>query len=248
MTMNSTTGELIIFPDPGAVSQAAADHFLSLAHGHDRFSVALSGGSTPRRLFKTLAATPFREHIPWERIHIFWGDERCVPPEHPGSNYRLACEALLNHVPIPKRNIHRICGELEPEAAAQAYAAELRDFFDTAWPTFDLIWLGLGQDGHTASLFPGSDAVVEAKRPVVAVTAHYQDRPARRVTLTPPAINAARHVVFLVTGESKAETLQAVLEGPYQPRTCPAQIVQPTEGQLRWLVDAAAGTNVAHLT
>ena len=245
MRKNETSRELVILPDPEAVIQAAAKRILALSSAalrtQDRYSVALSGGSTPRRLYETLAAPPFSEQIPWERVHVFWGDERCVPPDDPGSNYRMARESLLDHVPLSADNIHRVRGELEPEAAARAYVRELRDFFDAPWPTFDLVLLGMGDDGHTASLFPGSRALGETTRPVVGVTADHQDRPARRVTLTPPAINAARQVIFLVTGAGKAETLRAVLEGPYQPLALPAQIVRPTDGQLLWLVDSTGG-------
>jgi len=171
-------------------------------------------------------------------VHVFWGDERCVPPGHPDSNYRVAREALLDRVPLPAGNVHRIRCEQKPEQAAQAYAAKLRAFFDAPWPRFDLILLGLGNDGHTASLFPGSAALHEIERPIVAVTAHYQDRPAYRVTLTPPAISAARHVLFLVTGVAKTEIMRAVLEDPKA--QFPAQRICPTDGQLTWLVDAAA--------
>jgi 6-phosphogluconolactonase len=245
--LNSTALELIVLPDLEALSQAAAERFTTLAGTCNPFSVALAGGNTPRRLYATLAAPPFRQRVPWERVHVFWGDERCVPPDHPASNYRMARETLLDHVPLPACNVHRVRGELGPEAAAQEYAGELRAFFGTRWPAFDLILLGMGNDGHTASLFPASEALQEATRPVVGVTAHYQDRPARRVTLTPPALNAARQVMFLVSGAGKAETLRAVLAGPYQPHTLPAQIVRPSDGHLLWLVDAAAAIYVEHL-
>jgi len=235
---------MIVLPDLEAVSRVAAERIVRLAQIHSPFSVALAGGGTPRGVYELLATPPFSEQIPWGRVHVFWGDERCVPPDDPGSNYRMARETLLDRVPLPTDNIHRVHGELDPETAAQAYAAELRDFFGAQWPVFDLILLGMGDDGHTASLFPGSDALREKTRPVVGVTAQYQDRPARRVTLTPPAINAARHVMFLVVGASKANALQAVLEGPYQPHRLPAQIVQPTDGHLVWLVDGMAAKKV----
>jgi len=188
--------------------------------------------------------------VPWERVHVFWGDERAVPPDHPGSNYRQAREALLDHVPLPPGNVHRMRGELEPGDAARAYADELRAFFGAPWPVFDLLLLGMGDDGHTASLFPGSTLLItgastalrETVQPVLGLTAHYQDRPARRVTLTPPAINAARNVFFLVSGASKAQALRAVLQGPRQPDLFPAQIVRPTNGRLLWLVDEDAAS------
>jgi 6-phosphogluconolactonase len=159
----------------------------------------------------------------------------------------MARESLLDHVPLPADNIHRVRGELEPEAAAQAYVRDMRDFFDARWPTFDVVLLGMGEDGHIASLFPGSRALSETTHPVVGVTADYQDRPARRVTLTPPAINSARQVIFLVTGAKKANTLRAVLEGPHQPQVLPAQIVRPTEGHVAWLMDSKGGVQVKHL-
>jgi 6-phosphogluconolactonase len=236
--------ELVVSPDLETLSREAAGRFLALAQACNPFSVALSGGSTPRRLYETLAAAPFREQVPWERVHVFWGDERAVPPDHPGSNYRMARETLLEHVPLPPRNVHRVRGELGPETAAQAYMAELRAFFGTRWPAFDLILLGMGDDGHTASLFPGSAALRETAQPVLGVMAHYQDRPARRVTLTPPAINAARNVFFLVSGAGKAQTLRAVLYGPHQPDLLPAQVVRPVGGHVLWLVDEAAASGL----
>ncbi len=240
--------ELLILPDLDAISKAAADRFLELAHTFDPFTIALSGGSTPRRLYEALSIPPFRDHIPWHQVHVFWGDERCVPQDDPGSNYRSARETMLDHVPIPESNIHRIQGELGPHAAAEAYTRELRDFFGTRWPAFDLILLGMGSDGHTASIFPGSDTLQETEKPAIGVTAQYQDRPARRVTLTPPVINAARTVIFLVTGIGKAETLHAVLKGPYRPHALPAQIVHPDDGHVLWLVDEDAGCKVGQLT
>jgi len=233
MQMNKTPSRLIILPNLKAISQAAAERIADLAQACDPFTIALSGGGTPRGLYEMLAAPPYREQIPWQRMHVFWGDERCVPPDHPGSNYRMAREALLDHVPIPAHNVHRIHGELGTEAAAQAYNAKLRAFFGAPWPTFDLVLLGLGNDGHTASLFPGSDALKETARPAVGVTAHYENRPAQRVTLTLPAINAARQVLFLAAG--KAGIVQAVLNEP--DAGYPAQRVRPTTGELFWLVD-----------
>lgn len=234
--------EIQTYPDATSLARAAAEHFVTLAAEaiavRGRFAVALSGGSTPRATYTLLASDEFTARADWQHVHVFWGDERCVPPDHPESNFRLADGALLCHVPIPSGNIHRIRGELEPEIAAQAYAAELHTFFGTPWPRFDLVLLGMGNDGHTASLFPGSAALRETVRPIVAVKAHYQDRPAPRVTLTPPAINAARQVLFLVTGTSKADIVQAVLEGP--DGRFPAQWIRPTPGHLTWLMDIAA--------
>jgi 6-phosphogluconolactonase len=234
--------EIRIFPDGPSLATAAADRFVHLAGAavseRGRFSVALSGGSTPRATYMLLAAEEDAARVDWSKVHVFWGDERCVPPDHPGSSFRMAREALLDRVLLPEGNIHRVRGELDPEEAARAYADELHSFFGAEWPSFDLVLLGMGSDGHTASLFPGSPALDEKRRPVVAVTAHYEDRPARRVSLTVPAINTARQVIFLVAGASKAGIVSAVLEGP--PERYPAQLIQPAAGQLAWMMDAPA--------
>jgi 6-phosphogluconolactonase len=234
--------EIVVVPDSAALAREAAQRFADLAReavaSRGRFSAALSGGSTPGELFKRLAQDPHREQIPWEGVHLFWGDERCVPPDDPGSNYWLAEGMLLSRIPIPPDNIHRVRGELEPRAAARDYIKALHDFFCGPRTRFDLVLLGLGSDGHTASLFPQSAALEETERLAVVVEAHYQDRPAHRVSLTLPAINTARQVLFLVAGSAKASILQAVLEGPEG--RLPAQQVRPISGRLTWLVDAAA--------
>jgi 6-phosphogluconolactonase len=241
-------------PDPEATAaadtaSAVAQRFSHLAReaieSRGRFSVALSGGSTPAALYRLLAEEPYRSQIPWAQVHLFWGDERCVPPDHRDSNFRLANETLLAQVPIPPANVYRVQGELEPEAAAHGYEKALQDFFCGPRTRFDLVLLGLGKDGHTASLFPGSDALHERERLAVAVEAHYQDRPAHRVTLTLPAINTARQVLFLVTGGAKAEIVQAVLEGPEG--RLPAQQVRPTAGQLIWMLDREAASQLRTL-
>ena len=237
---------IVVLPDAEALAREAARRFQRLAiqavAERGRFSAALSGGSTPGALYRLLAGEPHGEQIPWERVHLFWGDERCVPPDDPGSNYRLAHEMLISRVPIPPGNVHRVRGELQPEAAAGDYADALRVFFDAPWPRFDLILLGLGADGHTASLFPGSDALAERERAVVATTAQYEDRPTHRVTLTLPALNAARQVLFLVREATKAEIVQSVLQGGEE--RYPAQRVRPVEGGLTWLLDAAAASRL----
>jgi len=238
---------VLVLPDAGALARAAAGRFVNVAaravRTRGRFSAALSGGSTPGALYRWLAGDACRDRIPWNSVHLFWGDERCVPPDDPGSNYRLARETLVAHVPIPDANVHRVQTELDPDAAACAYAEALQGFFGSPWPRFDLVLLGLGGDGHVASLFPGSAALHETGRPVIAVTAQYEDRPARRVTLTLPAINSARQVLFLVSGEAKAGILHAVLESPAS--QLPARLVHPTAGRLTWLVDAAAARRLA---
>ncbi len=238
---------ILIEPDALHVASAAAERIVAWARQaidtRGRFTVALAGGSTPQATYQRLAGEPHRDAVDWSRVHVFWGDERCVPPADPNSNYGMAYESLLSKVPIPSENVHRMRGELDPQIAAQAYAGELRRFFGSAWPRFDLVLLGMGADGHTASLFPGSPALDETQRAVVAVTADYQDRPSCRVTLSLPAINAARAVVFIVTGESKARRVQQVLED--RQKHLPAQHVQPVEGELCWLLDAAAASQLS---
>lgn len=233
-----------IFKDSDELSRVAADMFVTLAtqaiRERGRCLVALSGGSTPTALYRLLA----REPLDWTRIHVFWGDERLVPPDDPESNYGQAREVLLKRLPIPSENIHRIFSDLEPVAAATDYARVLKGFASPPldWPRFDLVLLGLGEDGHTASLFPGSP--VDATEPVVAVTANYQGRPARRVTLTPLVFNAARQVVFLVSGANKAVTLEGVFSDYNSVEQIPAKRIQPTDGTVTWLVDEAAGKEI----
>jgi 6-phosphogluconolactonase len=239
-----------VYPDAASLTRAAAEHFVARAAeavtARGRFTVALSGGSTPRSTYTLLASDEFAPRVDWPRVHAFWGDERCVPPDDPDSNYRTAHEVLLRHVPIPAGNVHRIQGELEPEPAAREYERALLTMFGSSPggspPRFDLVLLGMGDDGHTASLFPGTAAIHEGKRWVVA---HYVDKlSVWRVTLTPAVINAAAHVTFLVSGAAKARRLREVLIGPFQPDRLPPQIVQPADGRLLWLLDAAAA---AHL-
>jgi len=239
--------QVVVVPDVVALAQEAAGRFVEQARAavqsRGRFSVALSGGSTPEGAYRLLAQEPYRGQLPWDRMHLFWGDERCVPPDDPGSNYRLADQALISQVPIPAENVHRIPGELAPEAAARAYRRELENFFCGPLPRLDLVLLGLGSDGHTASLFPGSDVLEAVSDVAVAVEAQYEGRPARRVTLTLPAINAARQVLFLVTGESKARIVARVLGTRTGP--LPAERVCPTAGELIWLLDEAAASGLA---
>jgi len=235
--------EIRIFNDLENLSQAAANLFFEQAaksiSERDRFLVALNGGNTPMQLFQLLG-TDLRNQVDWNKIHIFWGDERCVPPDDPGSSYGQAREAVLNRVPIPELNIHRIQGELGPVEASKEYFLILKKFSSPPleWPRFDLVYLGMGEDGHTASLFPGSP--VEVEQPVIPVSAHYQDRPADRVTLSPVVFNSSGMIVFMVTGEKKAITLAEVLSDRYNPEQYPAQRINPRDGELIWLVDAQA--------
>jgi 6-phosphogluconolactonase len=257
MGHSSDTGELKrieVYPDAERLAQATAEHFVALVGeaiaGQGRCAVALAGGSTPRAAYTLLAGDEFASRVDWARVHVFWGDERPVPPDHPDSNYRMACEALLDHVPLPAENVHRMRGELEPAQAAADYEQALRVFFalpskdQEAEPParFDLILLGMGDDGHTASLFPGTVAIREQTRWVMA---HFVEKlDTWRITLTPAIINAAANVTFVVSGSGKAERLRQVLTGRHQPDLLPAQIVDLGRGRLRWLVDEAAAASL----
>lgn len=212
-------------------------------------SMALAGGSTPRGLYQLLTHPPYESQIVWERIRIFFGDERHVPPDHQESNFRMAQEALLSQVPISPEQVFRIEGERPSEEAAMRYENVLREQFGVSLghvPCFDLILLGMGMDGHTASLFPGTSAVGETQKLVAAPWV--EQLQTHRVTLTPPVLNAANHVMFLVSGQDKASALQAVLEGPGDSDRYPAQVVQPTDGQVLWLVDADAASHLSEKT
>jgi len=235
--------EIRIFKDLEELSKDAAVLFIEQAaqstNERGRFLVALNGGSTPNRFFQLLA-TDSCDKIDWSKIHIFWGDERCVPLDDPGSCYGQARDLLLSHIPIPDANIHRIKGELGPAEASREYSLTLRGFASPPldFPRFDLVFLGMGEDGHTASLFPGSP--VDVTEPTMPVTARYQDRPAHRVTLTPIVFNSARMVAFMATGEKKAVTLAEVLSDRYNPALYPSQRIDPKDGELIWLVDEDA--------
>ncbi len=238
--------EVRILDDAEDVARAAAGEFRRRAEDaiadRGRFAAALSGGSTPRLLFRALTK-PAAGDLPWNRIHLFWGDERTVPPDHPDSNFRMVHEELLSRVAVPAANIHRMRGEdPDPAAAAADYEAELRGFFGLGpgqVPRFDLVFLGMGADGHTASLFPRSEALIARERLVAAPW--IEALGSRRLTLTTPVLNHATCVVFLVVGGDKAATLRRVLEDPRRPVELPAQSVDPEDGELLWLVDAPAG-------
>ena len=230
-----------VFATADALADAVARHIVTCAADAvattGRFTIALSGGSTPKAAYSRLATGDFRPMWAglWRPTHILWGDERCVPPDDPRSNYRMAKEALLDRVPIPPDHIHRIRGEDDPQRAATDYERELRMLLTDS---LDLVLLGLGEDGHTASLFPGQSAVHEAERWVMAVPAPSGD--IWRVTLTPAVLNLAKNVTFVVSGASKAERLAEVLEGPFNPDLLPAQAIRPIQGRLTWMVDEAA--------
>lgn len=230
------------------MTHEAAELLSALAIGtvrdHGRFTIVLSGGGTPQDLFSRLAQPPYQSQLPWQQMHFFWADDRLVPPDNPGSNYYHAARLLLDHVPVPTANIHRVKGDLPPESAVLDYTDQLRSVAaeGRSWPRFDLVLLGMGSDGHTASLFPGSPIKEAPGISVKAVTAQYEDRPSQRITLTAAVINDARRVIFLVTGANKAATLSAVLQGPRDLAKLPAQRIQPISGTLTWLVDQAAAS------
>ncbi len=235
-----------VFDDKYSVSCAAAELFIARAaaaiRDRGRFSVALAGGNTPRKAYELLAETPRHVAVEWSKVQVFWGDERCVPPDDPRSNYRMAREALLDRVPLKPAQIHRMRGEDDPEEAAQDYERELRSFFAEGAARFDLVLLGLGDNAHTASLFPGLTVLDEATRWVAPAYVKEQDM--HRITLTAPAINQARSVMFLVAGADKAPALAEVLYGPRDPRRLPAQLIEPADGELLWLVDRAAAVGL----
>jgi 6-phosphogluconolactonase len=205
-----------------------------------RFTVALSGGSTPRALYSLLATARFRDTVPWEKTQLFWGDERCVPHDNPESNFKMVNDALISGVPIPQANVHPTSGQDEdPAGSARRYEEEIKQFFELAagqFPAFDLILLGMGPDGHTASLFPDSAALEERRRIVVA---NFVEKfKSYRITLTLPAINQAQNVVFMVAGAEKSRMLSTVLQSPQA--VLPCQMIAPVAGTLQWFVDDAA--------
>ena len=239
------------FATAQALNQAAAGLLTTLAQEavtqYGRFSIALSGGGTPSGVYQLLAERPYCDEIPWQHTNLFWGDERLVPPDDPGSNYGQVAKLLLQKVAISPENVHRAKGEWEMETAVTDYTHQLQTFApDGQLPILDVVLLGMGNDGHTASLFPGSP--VQQSDWVIGVTANYDGRPAQRISLTPTLMNQARHIIFLVTGSSKANTLQNVLYGPHQPEALPAQRIQPTHGTLTWLTDTAATGQLSQLT
>jgi 6-phosphogluconolactonase len=234
-------------PDPAALAQRAAQYFVEMVgeavagQGHAR--IAISGGTTPKAAFQLLADPdqPWRNRMPWNDLDLYWVDERCVGPDDAESNYRMTREALLDHVPLSPAQIHRIEGELAPEAAASKYESELRDSFrleGAQAPRFDLVALGMGPDGHTASLFPHTAALHETQRIVTAN--HVPQLNTWRITLTWPVINAARSVFFLISGFDKAEALKDVLTGPHDAERLPSQLIRPSTGILTLILDKAA--------
>jgi 6-phosphogluconolactonase len=234
-------------PDAAALARRAAQHFVEQAEraaaARGRARIAISGGSTPRAAFALLAdpAEPWRARMPWSKLDLWWVDERCVPPDDPDSNYRMTRETMLDHVPLKPEQIHRIEGELEPEAAAARYESELRNAFrleGAELPRFDAVQLGMGPDGHTASLFPHTQALFELGR--LAVANHVQAKDSWRVTLTWPVINRGSQVFFLIGGKDKAQILKEVFTGPRDVERLPSQFIRPAGGILTLLLDRAA--------
>ena len=234
-------------PDPAALARRAACHFVEMvsesAEANGRARIALSGGSTPKAAFQLLADPNqgYLKRLPWEDLELFWVDERTVPPDHPESNYRMTREALLDHVPLNPQQVHRMEGELPPEQAAARYESELRNTFrleGAELPRFDLISLGMGDDGHTASLFPHTAALHEMNRLVTANQVPQKDT--WRITLTWPVINHARSVFFLIAGAEKAQRVHEVFTGPRDPERLPSQLIWPSSGILTLFLDQAA--------
>lgn len=239
--------KIVVFEDAEAVARAAALRFVELAEeaiaAHASFSVALAGGSTPKRLYQLLASDEFRDRVDWTAVHVFFGDERAVPPNHADSNYRMADEALLSRVALPARNVHRMTGEGDTAANARLYEDELQNFFSgQAWPRFDLVLLGMGDDGHTASLFPETTTLNEQRAWVVHLWV--EKLKAYRITLTFPAINHAAHVLFLVTGDGKAARVAEVIGMDEAAPRLPSQLIRPVDGTLEWYLDRAAASQL----
>jgi 6-phosphogluconolactonase len=234
-------------PDPQALARHAAQYFVEMAGeavaAYGRARIAISGGSTPKATFQLLADPnqPWRSRMPWESLDLYWVDERAVPPDNADSNYRMTREALLDHLSLRPEQIHRIEGELEPELAAALYETELRNTFrleGAEFPRFDLVALGMGDDGHTASLFPHTEAIREINRLVTAN--HVPQKDTWRITLTWPVIDRASSVFFLIAGADKAQVLKEVLTGPHDPERLPSQLIWPASGILTLILDKAA--------
>jgi 6-phosphogluconolactonase len=237
-----------IYSDIDTLSQEAARYVVRVASEsiatHGRFTLALAGGSTPKKLYGLLASEPYRDQINWALTEIFWSDERCVPPDSEDSNYHLAQEVLLSKVPISADQIHRMPADADDrDQASLTYIQEIQRVFGTnGVPSFDLLQLGMGPEGHTASLFPHQASLHEQTRLIMPVTVPKPPPP--RLTFTPLLLNAATHILFLVTGQDKADALQAVLEGEYNPDEYPAQIIRPTQGEVTWMLDPAAASKL----
>jgi len=249
--MDAIHSEIMITEDAGSLSRAAAKLIVrqigEQLQKKEYFAFALSGGSTPKSLYSLFANdAAFNTKVPWNKVHFFWGDERHVSPDHPESNYRMANETMLSKLPVPQENIHRVISEnSDAESAAAQYEQELRAFFHLTigqLPRFDCVLLGMGPDGHTASLFPETSALNIQERMVVANWIEKFE--SYRITMTAPVFNNADCVIFMISGDKKAETLHLVLQGEKQPHHFPAQLIQPAYGRLLWIIDRAAARNL----
>ena len=248
--MHQSKSEIQVFTDNAELTRTAATYFLHHASGaietRGQATIALAGGSTPKALYSLLASPPYHNQLDWGKVHLFWGDERHVPPDHQESNFRMAQQTMLGRLPVPAAQIHRMKGE-RPDAqeAADEYESLLQSHFKLAppqVPQLDLVLLGLGPDGHTASLFPGTTAVHEHERWVAAPWV--EKLHTYRITMTPVLLNQASHIVFLVSGQDKSIALRAVLEGPSQPEEFPAQVIRPVHGKVTWFLDNAAARDL----
>ncbi|WP_329741833.1 6-phosphogluconolactonase [Dyella sp. A6] len=250
MTSISPQPRVHVHDDADAMIGAVADALVARAQAavaaKGGFSVALAGGGTPRPLYERLATSPYRDRLDWSRIHVFFGDERCVPPDTARSNYRMAHDALLSKAPLPPANVHRMRGEDEPAQAALGYTQTLRSVFRREWPQLDLVLLGIGDNGHTASLFPGCACLREREQPVCAQYVESQQE--WRLTMTLPVINAAAAVWLLADGDGKADVLARVLHGPYRPDELPMQYIAPVADAYAWWLDRAAAASLSPMS
>lgn len=245
--------QALVSETPAAVARRAAEliveHIGAAVRARGVARIAVSGGSTPRAVFDLLADPhqAFFQQMPWTQMQLFWVDERCVPPTNEESNFGMTWAAMVSKVPLPAANVHRMEGELDPQEAASRYESEIRNTFrleGAETPTFDLILLGLGQDGHTASLFPHTTGLHETAR--ICMANHVPQKYVWRLTLTWPVIIHGREVAFLIEGDAKAEMVRRVFAGPYDPETYPAQLIRPANGRLTLLLDAAAASQLPH--
>jgi len=246
MNRHSVFNHLEVFPAVDDLYIAAAEFIVSIANKaiakNGRFIISLSGGQTPVKLYSILAQDPFRNQIEWKKVFIFWGDERCVPLEDEQNNAYQAKVTWLNKVDVPPSNIHIIPVNLKPAEAAKQYEKKINDFFGNSPKQFDIVLLGLGENGHTASLFPGTNVLNEQAEGIREV--YVEEEKMFRITMTAPLINKAHHILFLVSGKKKAKILENIMQGPYQPEKYPAQLINPVEADLRWFADSAAATSV----
>ncbi len=248
--IETSNGKMEVLQDLEALSLRAGSIFVSASKNSiaakKRFAVAISGGATPRRLYILLGSEAYRHQVDWDHVHFFWADERCVPKEDEESNFRTAFDTLLSKVGLPDRNIHRIKGEQSPDKAARDYEEEIRRFFKgSERPRFDLIILRMGEDGHTASLFPGSKSLEETVRLAVPV---YLEKPKKnRITLTLAVLNDADQILFLVAGPSKAAVLSEILGDGEKKKEFPAGLIRPASGNITWLIDQEAAAKLGEL-